>query len=261
MKTGINWNAFGAGKISDEKQIELLLKNGFESTFADSECEELAGLVKKLNANGITCESCHAPFKGINLIWLPGEAGEAMAQTLINSAEKCAQAGVPVLVCHLSSGDNAPRITDLGYERFKRVVDSAAEKGVTVAFENQRKLANLAFAMEEYPEAGFCWDVGHEKCFAFGREYMPLFASRLKAVHIHDNYAVHNRDVHKLPFDASINYERTAELLAASGYSGAVMLEVFAKTSGDYDDFTAEEYYERAGKAAAKLRDMIAARA
>lgn len=260
MKTGINWNAFGAGRIGDKEQLELLIENGFESCFADSESENLDETVKMLRQNGIECENCHAPFGGINAMWLEGEAGEKMTERLIKSAAACAGAGVPVMVCHLSSGDNAPRITDPGYERFGRLVESAKHLGVTVAFENQRKLANLAFAMEEYPDAGFCWDVGHEACFAYGREFMPLFASRIKAVHIHDNFGVHEGDEHMLPFDASIDFERVAGELARCGYRGAVMLEVSCLKSGAYNEMSAGEYYHRAGLAAAKLRDMIISR-
>lgn len=257
MNIGISWNAYKEAPMTTAEQIELLKKNGFTNTFADAKDPGLRELVPELRKNGIECDTLHAPFNGINHIWADDDSGEDILGRLIATAELCAELDIPVMVVHLSSGDNAPRITDSGYERFKRLVDTADALGVKVAFENQRKLANLAFAMEVFPSAGFCWDAGHEKCFAYGRRYMPLFGSRLCALHIHDNDCEHGHDLHKLPYSSKIDFETVAREIADSGYDGTVMLEVFSGVSGDYKDYTAEEFYAEAGSAAARLRDRI----
>lgn len=257
MNIGISWDAYGHGELSAEKQTELLLENGFTNTFTDSENPDVKTLVPFLRSRGIECDTFHAPFGGINEIWLDGEKGEAVLRRLIRSVNICAENKVPVMICHLSSGDDCPHITDTGYGRFSRLVANARENGVKIAFENQRKLANLAFAMEQFPEMGFCWDAGHEACFAYGREFMPLFGSRLIALHLHDNFAEHEGDMHMLPYDGRIDYEKAARHIAYSGFEGTVMLEVFRHTSGRYENFTPDEYYKRAGIAASKLRNRI----
>ena len=129
-----------------------------------------------------------------------------------------------------------------------------------LAFENQRKLANLAWAMETFEDTdmvGFCWDCGHESCFTPGREYMPLFGKRLLCTHIHDNEGEYNKDSHLIPFDGNINYERFAEHIRNSGYQGPLTLEVIAKNSHRYDDITPDEYLEKAATAVKRLVNTV----
>ena len=255
MKIGINFNAYDTMDI--RWQIQLMVDNGFEATFVASESPRLSQEMEAINAAGIFCESAHAPFDKINDMWSRGEAGEAMLGRLMQSVNVCAEHQIPVLVVHLSSGMPAPRISEVGYERFARLMEWAKEKGVVIAFENQRYLANLAFAFEEFPDAGFCWDVGHEEAFAGGRRYMPLFGHRLRQLHIHDNYW--ERDIHLIPYDGKIDFERVAASIASVDYEGSLMLELCAPASEVYRDYTPEQYYKRAAEAARKLADRVEA--
>ena len=99
---------------------------GFDSVFTgyrnDELCEKIANEAVRL---GLAYETIHAPFKGINNIWLPGEEGEAILGVLTTCLESCASHGVPTMIVHLSSGNNAPAINDIGHERFDRLVDLA----------------------------------------------------------------------------------------------------------------------------------------
>jgi sugar phosphate isomerase/epimerase len=161
---------------------------------------------------------------------------------------------------HLSSGMKPPSLTDIGRGRFIALVEHAAAKGVQIAFENQRKLANIAWTFEEFedaPNVGFCWDTGHEACFSPGRQYMPLFGQRLICTHIHDNSGEFNRDEHLLPFDGKLDFERIARQIRESGFTGSLMLEAIAANSHLYDDMTCEAYLERAAASVRKLRDMV----
>ncbi len=259
MKIGISWDCFGRSLGIDE-QIYLLRKNGVEATFLMSDDPQLDQIMPKLAEVGIECESYHAPFKGINRMWSAGEDGEEMLRELTDGVDACARHGVPVLVVHLSSGDNAPTVNDIGLARYTRLMDYAKERGVMVAYENQRKLSNLAVAMELFPEAGFCWDVGHETCFTDGKmRFMPLFGDRIVALHLHDNCGTHNADEHKIPYDGAVDMDRAARQLAESGYSKAVMLELAVKNSHAYDEITAEEYYARAANAARRFAARLGA--
>lgn len=257
MKIGISWNAYGDGELSIKEQVSLLKKYGFSATFAMSDDPELDIITDELRCENISPDTCHAPFKGINRIWSDNPEGDDALRMLKDSVDACARNSIPVDVVHLSSGDNAPRVSDAGYRRFRELIDYAEYNGVKIAFENQRKLANIAFAFEEFPGAGFCWDVGHEACFADGREYMPLFGSRLIALHIHDNFAVHNGDLHMIPFDAGLDFKKVALHIAKSGFEGTVMLELMRHTSGAYEDLSPDEYYSKAAAAAGRIRNTI----
>lgn len=242
-------------EVDDRARISLMQKHGFESTFFMSNDPMIGERCALLRASNIAIDNCHAPFDGINNMWLPTDAGDKMLSRLTDSLEACARYEIPALIVHLSSGDNPPRVCDTGLSRFDTLMARAEALGVTVSFENQRKLGNLALAMEYYPSAGFCFDTGHEACFTPGREYMPLFGTRMIALHLHDNSAVYNADDHILPYDGRVDLERAARQIAASPYHGTIMSEAF-KTDF-YKDLSPEEYFARAEKAIRRFADRV----
>lgn len=258
-KLGINLGGFSGINAIDS--VQYVRNAGFDCVFSGFKDDRYIGeLADAIDRAGLTYDTIHAPFKHINDIWMPGDDGEAMLKTLTDCLDSCAHYGVPVMIVHLSSKENAPCVNDIGHERFDRLVNHAGEVGVKIAFENQRKLANIAFAFEQYgdlPQVGFCWDTGHEACFTLGREYMPLFGKKLIALHIQDNMCEYNKDLHLLPFDGMINFYHVGEQIKASGFTGTLMLEVIKKNSNFYDDYTAEQYYEKAFRAASKLRRIV----
>lgn len=255
MKIGISWNCYGG--LTRDEQIALMKKNGFEATFMGSKVTELEDCVVPLRQAGIDVETLHAPYDKINDMWLEGEAGDLMLGRLIQCVENAHRYQVPTVIIHMSSGNTPPIISDIGNLRFRKLVEAARKNKVTLAFENQRKIANLAIMFEYYDDARFCWDIGHEACFTPGRKYMPLFGDKLVALHIHDNTCEENKDYHMLPFDGKIDFDNAAQFIAESGFEGTVMLEVGRWGSNFYDDMSAEEYYARAAAAAGRLRDKI----
>lgn len=252
MKFGIEWDPDRSFGI--EEQANLLKKNGFEATFINLEDERFEEILSCLQKYDIVCENCHAPFNGINDMWKVGEAGDRMLQRLLNCVDDCACHGIPTLIVHLSSGQYPPRVNDIGIGRYDRLMQYATEKGVVIAYENIRRLDNVAFAMENYPQAGFCWDVGHEACYMNGMEFMPLFGKRLVALHLHDNTAIYDEDLHRLPYDGVIDMERAAKHLAQSPYHGSIMLEVTKKTA-QMDSF--ELFFQKARQVAEKFADRV----
>lgn len=175
-------------------------------------------------------------------------------------AEACKAFNVPITVVHLSSGENAPHITDIGRRRFDKLIECAVKNNVTIAFENQRKLANIAFVFELYKDiqnVGFCWDTGHEACFTPGVKYMSLFGKRLVYTHISDNFSVYNEDLHLIPFDGNIDFEESAGYIAESGYKGSLNLEISPCSHAMYESLSCFQYYERAYKRIEKLKNMI----
>lgn len=256
-KIGINWGAYG--KLPIDEQIGYMKKYGFEAAFISGGRSHADEVIPKLAEAGISCHSIHAPFDKINSVWFEGEEGDGMMDRIIDSLYACADHGVPVLVVHLSSGKNAPVISDAGVARFRRLMAVAKEKGVKIAYENQRKLANIALMFEIFEdEACFCWDVGHEECFAYGRRFMPLFGDKLVALHVNDNLCEDNGDIHIIPYDGKVDFDRVAKSIADVGYEGPVMLEVIRHIKPDfYGDISADEYYARAAAAAKRLAAKI----
>ncbi|MBQ8331971.1 MAG: sugar phosphate isomerase/epimerase [Clostridia bacterium] len=255
----IGINLFAAKGLPAEVCAKTIASLGFTTTFTGilESAERQARIADLLVQNGIKYETIHAPFGHINDIWLDCEGGEVMLNELKTCVDRCKLVGAPIAVVHLSAGEEAPTVTDIGRARFGALVEYAYKNGIIIAFENQRKLANISWAFETFsPEdsVGFCWDCGHESCFTPGREYMPLFGHRLICTHIHDNSGEFNADQHKLPFDGQINYTRWAEHLRHAGYEGSLMLEVKSKF---YGGITPEQFLERAADAVKKLRAMV----
>ncbi len=258
METGIVlFSYLPEGEISVDRQIYLMQKNGFNHTFLMSNSSELTDKnVAKLQDGGIIIDTLHSPFAGINAIWHKGEDGDRMLDLFIDGVKRCSEYKIPTLIMHLSSKYPPPPICDVGYERFKRLVAAAREYDVTLAFENQRCLANLAFIFEQFPDAGFCWDIGHEGCFTSGISFSGLFGDRLCALHIHDNFRIPDNDAHLLPFDGGLDFDHVANELVRLKYDGTLMLEVFRSNSNLYCDTSDEEYYRRAAEGVEKLNNI-----
>lgn len=257
-KIGINMHAKKG--LSSEDFVRVARDLGFSTVFfMPQEPEVMMENSRLLAAAGMCYETLHAPFQGINVMWLDGFEGDKMLQKLTDCVDLCVSVGAPIAVVHLSSGNTPPPPTDVGRGRFIRLVDHAVGKGVQIAFENQRKLHNIAWAFEEFRDidtVGFCWDCGHESCFTPGRHYMPLFGDRLICTHIHDNSGVYNADEHLLPFDGKMDFDYVAETIKASGYAGSLMLEIKGN-SEFYADLPVESFLEKAAASVMRLRAMI----
>ena len=231
--------------------IDCVADNRFNSVFTCGNDEAFISFVSSCCAkNGLTYETLHAPFKGINGLWFE-ESGQSVANTLIRSLDLASEYGIGIIISHLSSGDNCPTVTDAGLKYFDKVVEYAAKKNIVIAVENQRKLGNISVILEKYDQntpVQFCWDVGHEKCFAHGREYMPLFGDRCITTHIHDNNMRYNGDEHLIPFDGQINFRRTAELLNRYNYKGTLMLELDLpnENSDKYRELSLAQFVQKA---------------
>lgn len=257
MKIGMNFYRGGiCSGLSIEQTIALLQENGFEATFLGNEEADFHQIVEASQKAGIAVDTIHAPFDRINSMWLPGEEGDEMLRRLIKSFQDAADHQIPVVVVHMSSGFHPPIISDIGNDRFRRLMEAAEKLGVTPAIENQRLLANISLMFEYYDNARFCWDIGHEACFTGGREYMPLFGDKLAALHVHDNNCVRDQDLHMLPYDGTIDFDKAARHIAKSPFQGTMMLEVMARAD-IYSQLTPAEFYRRAGQNARKFADTI----
>ncbi|MBR3767493.1 MAG: sugar phosphate isomerase/epimerase [Clostridia bacterium] len=242
-----------------ESFIDCVADTGFNSIFTCGNDDKFISFVsRKCSEKGLRYETLHAPFKMINGLWYE-ESGKEVVSILKHSVELAEDNGIGIVIVHLSSGENCPPVTDAGLRFFDELVNFAQNKNITLAVENQRKLGNISTILELYKKdsnVAFCWDVGHEKCFAHGREYMPLFGDRCITTHIHDNFQRYNIDEHLIPFDGIIDYRRTAELLNLYKYSGTLMLELdLPKADSDkYKDLTLTQFVQKAYVAINRLR-------
>jgi len=259
-KLGVNYTARSG--LTHEESFAIFQRLGFEAIFTGYNGVEGTARVAALAAeHNLFYESIHAPFDGINAMWNEdNQEAEDMYARILACVDACRANSIPITVVHLSAGQKPPQVNDRGLARFDRLVAAAEDAGVKIAFENLRSLANLAVAMERYadsPAVGFCWDIGHETCFAHGMEFMPLFGDRLICTHIQDNRLIHNQDNHMIPFDGRIDFERRMNLLRRYSYTGTLMLELLPDKCDYYAGWDMERYYARAYDAIIRLRNML----
>lgn len=246
---------------TERVSLELLKKYGFSSFFSDVyDLQSAACLRKTADELGLEYEFIHGPFKGINAMW-ESEETPMIYKELIQSIDTAAQINVPTVIVHVSSGWNAPKINDLGLSRYDALVEYAKQKGVKLAFENLRKLGNLACLMDRYEycdNVGFCYDCGHEHCYTVTVPFAELFGKKFLCTHLHDNFGLsdegYSGDLHLLPFDGDIDYKLMMERLNKIGYQGSLMLEVpFAH----YPNMSAEEFVKTAYERVKKLSELV----
>ena len=240
--------------------MDALAHAGFNSVFTyGNEPDFIDFVSKKCAETGMEYEALHAPHEHINELWVPDGRGDEVVKMLKESVDLADAHGIPIVIMHLSSKENAPHVTDAGLLRFDRLVDYAAEKKIRIAVENQRKLGNITTVLEIYGKdspVGFCWDCGHEACFSYGREYLPLFPERCLFTHINDNNKIYNVDEHLLPFDGQIDFWRVADLLHAANYDGTLALEIDLPHEGSdkYANLSLEQFVAKAYAAINRLR-------
>lgn len=240
-----------------QEVIGAFVENGINRTFVNIEHPEFAKAMEALAQAGITVDNFHAPFKGLNTIWEPGEPGEEMLAKLMAGVDACVKYGVKLMVGHVSNGRPMPPISPIGLDRYDRLMAYAQEKGVTIAFESHRFVENVAYFMERYQEAGFCLDTSHEDAFTPGVRYLPMWGNRLVATHISDNEYVCDYDMHMIPFDGHIDFSQTARELASCGREVTLMLELKPDNHEKYKDISIKDYYVSAAKSLRRLAEMV----
>ena len=104
------------------------------------------------------------------------------------------------------------------------------------------------------PDAGFCWDCGHEFSRLVDEKPMPFFGNKLKALHIHDNFLTN--DDHRIPVTGKADFEYVGRELAKSGFDGTLMLEILYR-GGSSEYPTYKDFAIKAKAAAEKVIDIV----
>ena len=253
-------------EINSFEQIEEIKKAGFDSTFFSwTNKQNAIAITEKANALGLEVEGIHAPFDKINSVWVEGDDGDDFVEELRTCINTAAKLHIPVVIIHTCRGTDVPKTSPIGLLRFRKIIIESERKGIKLAFENTEIIRHLSLILDYFKSenVGYCYDCGHENCFTPGFRFLKLFGERTFFLHIHDNLGVgetkeiHWRDdIHKIPFDGSIDFNRVCSDIKQSGYKGTLMLEV-SNLYNFYDDLSISEFYKKAYHSANALRDMI----
>jgi sugar phosphate isomerase/epimerase len=234
------------------RAISLIRQAGFESVALGARprhsgydtAEGRATIRRLLTESDLTLDSVHAPFpEGDRLFSLdPDERRESVRQCQV-AVDAAAELEGRIVVIHLLQpydiphGEERDRMIDEGIQSVGALAAYAAAKGVKLALENgQRRdyddvLARLLATFTE-PHIGFCYDSGHEHVQGTCFRLLEEFGQRLFTVHLHDN---RGSDIHVLPYEGTIDWERFRAVFHGLGYGGNLLLEADIKHSAFKD--------------------------
>ena len=218
-------------KISQEEQVKLCKKLGMNVVFA------------------------HLGYQTINSIWEEGRKGEELVKRYKKNIKECKKNNIPMVVMHLTREKVAPMYNEIGLNRLKKIVEYAKELGIRVAFENTKIQGYLEYVLEnlKYDNVGICFDSGHNHAHFDDEFNFEFFKNRIFAVHLHDNDK--SDDMHLLPFDGTIDWQKLIKKLKEANYEGPITLEL--KYKYDYLSLELDDFYKQAYNRAVKLAEIF----
>ena len=250
--------------------IVLLRKAGFSAVSPVWTPElDLSTVVAVTKAQTMTIQSLHAPCHSISQLWNPQSIdAPRLKKAIFQSIDDCARFQVPILVLHGWGGfDYSFCSKSLYFDNFDQIIDHAASKGITVAFENLEGEEYLAALMARYRNnstVGYCWDSGHDHCYPHKLDFLSEFGDRLVITHLTDNLGLRssdgiptgNDDLHFLPYDGNVFWDHAIEKLRHFPQLSILNFELkytsHSKNPRDliYTRMTLPQYLEAAGKRA-----------
>ena len=219
-------------ELSPQERMRTIKQAGFDGVillWADYFDKDYKDFPKYAEKEGLYVENTHAPYLKANTIWENTLSGQEYTEHMIRCINDCAQYRIPTLVVHPINGLTPLPKSDIGIERFKKIVDHAEKLNVNIAIENQGnpQYIDLVFKNIQSEKLRFCFDSGHETYYSPQLDLLELYGDQLIALHLHDNNGT--EDSHSLPYTGTIDWNRISGQLKKQNYGGAIALETLNK--------------------------------
>lgn len=256
-----------------EEMIRAIAKTGWDGVFTDwYENGENVKIAKQVRKAGLMYQSVHAPFDKCYYLWEDEEKGEEEYLRLVRCMRDCADIEVPLVVMHAIIGMKRNTPTELGVERFSKLLDEAQRLGIKIAVENTEGECYLDRIMQDlhdHPALGFCIDTGHEICYDYSHDLITKYGDKLIATHLNDNMKMTGDEItwlddsHMMPFDGLADWENIAARLNNVGYKGPLTFELVREskpgrhTHDIYENLSVEEFLALALDKAKKFRELV----
>ena len=235
-----------------EQVIALLKSAGFSAVSPTWTTEEnLAVIAACAQEQGMIIQTLHAPYVGIPALWQEDESLFAdLFGRFIKCIEMCRQFHIPMLVVHGWQGHTYTFREPLYFENFDRIVSYARANSVVIAFENLEGEEYLAALMKRYPDMGFCWDSGHDRCYPHKMDFLKEYGHRLIMTHLNDNLGAGDPSVpvssaldkHYLPFDGNLNWDTCIQRLKTAKNQEILNFEFKIKPNDRYAHLPLEDF-------------------
>ncbi len=246
-------------QVNAIETIDAIKKAGFKNVFIqwynkdwNPTQEEQLKYVREQNLNIIFA---HLGYQSINDLWLETEEGDKFIERYKNDIRICKENDINMVVMHLTSKSVAPPYNQAGIRRLQEIVDYAESLGVKVAFENTKIKGYLDYVIDNIhnENVGICFDSGHYHVHFKDELDFPKFKNRIFAVHLHDNDQ--SDDQHLLPFDGTLDWDKTIKTLIDNNYDGPITMELCYRY--DYLNMGVEEFYKKGYEVGKKLQEIF----
>ena len=270
-KIGVNTNNESGN--SDAEIIENIAKAGFETVMLSYKAKNLDQSVLEIRDSQLDIAYFHIGGKDPNNLWARGDAVEDYLRHVASQIAWCGAQRIPIAVLHAAVGSPLTRVikpNKQGVKNLKTLLRVAKEHHVKLAVENIDcySLKHVCYLLNHVKDdnLGFCYDVGHHYLYNPKRNLIKKYGKRLFAVHLHDNFMDYEkgydqtRDLHLLPFDGKIDFDKVCKRLNKVGYQGAVMLEIHKIACGKpqlYENEDNLSYLKKAFDRAQKIDEKI----
>lgn len=258
-------------KLEQKEQLNIFKRHGIDGFFTVYETDsQIFELKEHAEKTGMYFQSIHAPYLPMRGMWEDKQKGKEIVDR-VSECLKCAgQAQVKKVVMHLISSFDAIEPTKLGSEHFEQILECAEKYGITLCAENLEFPNILDFVLTEYgnhPNLKLCYDTGHEHCYN-NYEVIQKHFMKMGAVHINDNLGLRNADgslnraddLHLLPFDGTVNFDRACDLMVGAGFTDELTFELKIQAfpeSEKYRKMDFDDYLSLAYQRMTKIRKML----
>lgn len=277
-KIGISLGNSYSAKTPD--MVRLVSELGFSAVTPSMPLEkndfDIEGIAEAAKESGLSLAGLHAPFLHAAALWHDAaDAGERGKNEIIEGIGICKKYEIKTLVVHAYIGFSPSEgPTELGFSRMDEVVKDAERSGVLLALENTEGENYLDALLSRYKgcaSVGFCYDSGHEQCYNGGGGLLEKYGERLLFTHLNDNLGVSASDgrispmddLHLLPFDGIIDWEKTAEKLVRSRATDVLNFELNIRSKPGrhendvYEKMSYKEYFSEVIKRAQKISALM----
>ena len=215
----------------------------------------------------------HLNYKYASDLWTIGENNKICVEDAIRQIKLCSKYNIPIAVFHGTSG-NASILsmppTKHALDCMNKILKVAEECNVKIALENldMPNFEHFTFLLDNINSQwlGLCYDAGHHYLYKPEFDILGKYGDRILAIHLHDNLMDYkflydySRDLHLLPFDGKIDFEKVCKQLASTNYNNVIMLELHKSVTPlikNYKNMNVDTYLTLAKERAIKLSNMV----
>ena len=227
--------------------IDSIVKVGFKNVFIEwynDDFELQQNILNYVESVGLNVIFAHLGYQRPQVIWNEGDEGDIEIERYMNDIVICKNNGIDLVIIHPTFQYEKQDLSEVGINRIKRLIKHAESNGVKVAFENVELNGYLEYILDNINSnnLGICFDVGHCHLFYDDKFNIEKFKNKVFIIHLHDNFK--KNDDHNLPFDGTVDWEKSINQIIDMNYDGYIVIE--SGCNSYYSNLSLGAYYKLA---------------